>query len=44
LSSQSAGTLRLTVERGGRSLDLVLDAAALKEDEAFDVYLEPVIE
>jgi hypothetical protein len=44
LSSQSAGTLRLTVERAGRSLDLVLDASALKEDEAFDVYLEPVIE
>jgi hypothetical protein len=44
LSSQNAGTLRLTVERGGSMLDFVLDAAALKNGEVFDVYLEPALE
>jgi hypothetical protein len=44
LSSQNAGTLRLTVERGGRKLDFVLDAAALKDDEVFDVFLEPALD
>lgn len=44
LSSQSAGTLRLTVERDGRMLDLVLDAAVLGEDESFEASLEPVLD
>lgn len=44
LSSQNAGTLRLTIERGGSTIDFVLDAAALKEGEVFDVFLEPVLE
>lgn len=44
LSSESAGTLRLTVERDGQKVDLVLDAAALGENESFETYLEPVVD
>lgn len=44
LSSQSAGTLRLTVERDGRTHDLVLDASTLGEDESFDATTEPVLD
>lgn len=41
LSSQSEGSLRLTVERAGRRVDLTLDANDLGEDESFSASLEP---
>jgi len=44
LSSESAGSLRLTVQRDGRPVDVVLDSATLGEDESFDVFLEPVLD
>lgn len=44
LSSQSSGKLRLTIERDGRKLELVLDASELGEGKAFDAVLEPVLD
>ena len=44
LGSQKEGTLKLTVERDGRNLELAIDAAALGENESFEFDLEPVVE
>jgi hypothetical protein len=44
LGSQKEGTLRLTVERDGRPLDLVVDASSVDENESIEISFEPVLE
>jgi hypothetical protein len=44
LSSQSSGTLRLTIEREGETQEVLLDAAALEQNSSFEVPLEPVLD
>jgi hypothetical protein len=44
LSSQSTGTLRLTIERDGGKHELVLDASTLAEGKSFNATLEPVLD
>jgi len=44
LSSQSSGTLKLTIERDGRTHEIVLDAAQLAEGKSFDATLEPILD